>query len=138
MDAQQQTDLKAYAERLEHLCRAQADEIRELRDELARATEGAGALATLQALYRDPDLPQSLRAKCAIGCLVHETPALKPVQPPLELIAEPVIPLAELVAQRRARAARLELELTDSIKAQLLGGSREPPIDVLPEDSSSD
>ena len=62
MDVQPQTDLKAYAERLEVLCRAQADEINRLRDELSRATEGAGALATLQSLYRNGELPESLRA----------------------------------------------------------------------------
>jgi len=111
MDVQSQPDdLKAYADRLEVLCRAQADEITRLRAELARATEGATALATLQALYRSPDLPQSLRAKCAIGCLVHETPALKPVQQ-LELVAEPAPePLSVIVEKQRARMIQMHQE----------------------------
>jgi hypothetical protein len=83
MDVQPQTDLKAYAERLEVLCRAQADEITRLRAELARATEGAGALAILQSLYRDDRLPEALRAKCAIGCLPHEVPRIGTVLPSL-------------------------------------------------------
>jgi hypothetical protein len=109
MDTQSQPDLRAYADRLEVLCRAQADEINRLRDELARATEGANALATLQALYRDPALPESLRAKCAIGALPHETPRLESVPPPLELTAERApLPLAEVVRLQRARAKALE------------------------------
>jgi hypothetical protein len=103
----QPPDLKAYADRLEILCRAQADEINRLRDELARATEGAGALATLQSLYRNGELPESLRAKCAGLALSHESAPLKPVSQ-LELKAEePIIPLADLVRRRRARADAL-------------------------------
>jgi len=110
MDVQPQTDLKAYAERLEVLCRAQADEITRLRAELARATEGAGALAILQSLYRDDRLPEALRAKCAIGCLPHEEPRLLPERQ-LELKAEELsVPLAEIVRLQRARADKLLLE----------------------------
>jgi hypothetical protein len=110
MDAQSQTDLKAYADRLEILCRAQADEITRLRAELARATKGAGALAILQSLYRDDRLPESLRAKCAIGCLPHEEPRLLPERQ-LELKAEELsVPLAEIVRLQRARADKLLLE----------------------------
>ena len=88
------------------------DENDRLRAELARATEGSNALATLQALYRDPALPESLRAKCAIGCLPHETPRLTPQPPPLDLTAAP-IPLAELVALRRARAEAMAPKLIE-------------------------
>jgi hypothetical protein len=110
MDVQPQTDLKAYAERLEVLCRAQADEITRLRAELARATEGAGALAILQSLYRDDRLPEALRAKCAIGCLPHEEPRLLPERQ-LELKAEePSEPIWETVSRQRARADKMLLE----------------------------
>ena len=110
MDVQPQTDLKAYAERLEVLCRAQADEITRLRAELARATEGAGALAILQSLYRDDRLPESLRAKCAIGCLPHEEPRLLPERQ-LELKAEELSPpIAEVVRLQRARADKILAE----------------------------
>jgi hypothetical protein len=110
MDAQSQPDLKAYADRLEVLCRAQADEITRLRAELARATEGAGALAILQSLYRDDRLPESLRAKCAIGCLPHEEPRLLPERQ-LELKAEELSPpIAEVVRLQRARADKILAE----------------------------
>ena len=109
----QQTELKQYADRLEHLCRAQAAEITKLRDELARATEGAGALAVLQSLYRDPAMPQALRAKCAIGCLPHEEPRLLPERQ-LELKAEePPEPLADLIARQRRRADQMMREARD-------------------------
>jgi hypothetical protein len=121
MDAQSQPDdLRSYATRLEALARAQADEITRLRAELARATEGVGALATLQALYRSPDLPQSLRAKCAIGALPHEEPRLLPERQ-LGLKAEEVVPLHEVVRLQRARADKL-LALPLEERAALIEG----------------
>jgi len=78
--------------RYEYVLDAYVRELTALREENARLREGAGALATLQALYRDPDLSQSLRAKCAIGCLPHEEPR----QPPE--------PLSALVERQRKRA----------------------------------
>jgi hypothetical protein len=88
--------------------RETVDENDRLRAELARATEGANALATLQALYRDPALPESLRAKCAIGALAHESPRLNPISQ-LELKAErPPLPLAEVVRCQRARVKAIE------------------------------
>jgi len=81
MDAQQQADLKAYADRLELLCLAQRDEITKLRAEVARLTEGANAHEILQSIYRDRDLPESLRAKAAIGALPVEKPRLLSMVP---------------------------------------------------------
>jgi len=96
------------------LIRQLAQRLRETVDEndrlkalVANLTEGASAHQTLQSLYRNVDLPESLRAKCAIGALPHETPRLESVPPPLDLVAEPIIPLAELVAQRRARCDQM-------------------------------
>src|SRR5215472_1616600 len=95
------------AEKIE-LLRAKLEETVDENDRLkalvANLTEGATAHQTLQSLYRNADLPESLRAKCAAASLPHETPRLEPVQQ-LELKAEPPpIPLAELVALRRKRA----------------------------------
>ena len=96
------------------LIRALTQRLRETVDEndrlkalVANLTEGASAHQTLQSLYRNVDLPESLRAKCAIGALPHETPRLESVPPPLDVVAEPIIPLAELVAQRRARCDQM-------------------------------
>jgi hypothetical protein len=122
MDVQPQpVDVKAYAERLEVLCRAQADEITRLRSELARATEGANSLAVLQSLYRDDRLPEALRAKCAIGCLPHEVPRLESVPPPLDLVAEEIEPLSSVVERQRARADRM-LALSLEERAALIPG----------------
>ena len=91
--------------------RETVDENDRLKALVANLTEGANAHQTLQSLYRNVDLPESLRAKCAIGALPHETPRLEPVPPPLDLTAEPPqIPLAELVALRRKHVDRLLLE----------------------------
>jgi len=62
--------------RYEYVLDAQADEIDKLRAEVARLTEGADAHTVLQSLYRNRDLPESLRAKAAIGALPTERPRL--------------------------------------------------------------
>jgi len=102
----------------DELVRQLAQRLREAIDEndrlkalVANLTEGATAHQTLQSLYRNADLPESLRAKCAAASLPHETPRLEPVPPPLDLAAEPPpIPLAELVRQRRAYVDQLNRE----------------------------
>ena len=103
--------MAAITEDKDELIRQLVQRLRETVDEndrlkalVTNLTEGANAHQTLQSLYRNAELPESLRAKCAIGALPHETPRLEPVPPPLELVAEPVIPpLAQLVEERRAR-----------------------------------
>src|SRR5215469_8710906 len=86
------------------------DENDRLKALVANLTEGANAHQTLQSLYRNVDLPESLRAKCAIGALPHETPRLEPQPPPMDLVAEPPIPLAELITMRRKHVDQLLLE----------------------------
>ena len=83
--------------------RETVDENDRLKAEVARMTEGATAHQTLQSLYRDASLPESLRAKCAAASLPHETPRLTPQPPAIDATCEEYIPLAELVTQRRAR-----------------------------------
>jgi len=108
------------------------DENDRLKALVANLTEGANAHQTLQSLYRNVELPESLRAKCAIGALPHETPRLEPVPPPLDLAAEPPpIPLAELVAKRRAHVARLTAEARD---IEVL---RDGTVRVLPKPGSN-
>ena len=94
--------------RYEFVLDAYVRELTKLREENARLREGAHALATLQNIYRNCDLPESLRTKAAPAALAHEVPRLMPVEAPLDLVAEPIIPLAELVEQRRARQDALE------------------------------
>src|SRR5262249_27122535 len=102
----------------DELIRQLAQRLRETVDEndrlkalVANLTEGATAHQTLQSLYRRVDLPESLRAKCAIGALPHETRRLDSVPPPLDLKAEaPPEPLADVIARQRARCDRMLAE----------------------------
>jgi hypothetical protein len=84
-------------------------EITKLREENARLrSEKSDALSVCKEVYSDPNAPPALRIKAAGLALPHETPRLMPERAPLDLVAEPVIPLAELVERRRRRADALE------------------------------
>jgi hypothetical protein len=108
MDVQPQTDLKAYADRLEVLCRAQADEITRLRAQVAALTEGTDdAHSVLRRLYLDETQPSTTRVRAAQAALNVEKASLKPVSQ-LELTAEPEpMPLAEVVRLQRARCDKM-------------------------------
>jgi len=78
-------------------------------------------------------VPPALRLKAAGLALPHETPRLESVPPPLDLVAEPDhIPLAELVAKRRAHVDRLNAEARD---IEVL---RDGTVRVLPKPGSND
>ena len=98
------------AEKIE-LLRAKLEETLSENDRLralvTNLTEGANSHQTLQSIYRT-SASESARIRAAQAALNVESAPLKPVEPPLELTAEPVIPLAELVAKRRARQNALE------------------------------
>ena len=81
-----------------------------LKAENERLSSELGAHGTLKAIYSDSSQPAGLRVKAATAALNVETPRLEPVPPPMDLVAEPVIPLAELVTMRRKHVDRLLLE----------------------------
>ena len=81
-----------------------------MREENERLRSAAGAHDVLRAIYLDPDAPQGNRIKAAQAALPHETPRLNPVPPPLDLVAEEIEPLADLIARQRARVDRMQLE----------------------------
>ena len=83
------------------------DENDKLRALVANLTEGANAHQTLQSLYRNVDLPESLRAKCAAASLPHETPRLESVPPAIDVTATEYEPLSVVVERQRARLDRL-------------------------------
>jgi hypothetical protein len=112
--------------RYEFVLDAYVRELTTLREENARLKEGATALTTLQNFYRNSDLPESLRTKAAGLALQHEVPRLLPEKAPLDLVAEPVIPLADLITARRARQDRLCPQSADGL------GSSELPIELVP------
>jgi hypothetical protein len=82
--------------------------------EIDRLTSAlGGAHATSRTIYSDSSQPAGVRVKAAQAAqaaLSHESAPLKPIQQ-VELKAdETVIPLADLIAQRRARHERMMLE----------------------------
>ena len=86
-------------------------EITRLREENTRLrSEKSDALSVLREVYNDPTASPSHRIKAAGLALPHEVPRLESVPPPLDLVAEPIEPLADVVARQRARADRMLLE----------------------------
>jgi hypothetical protein len=89
----------------------QADEITRLRAAVAKLTEGVDdAHTTLRRLYLDEAMSPNTRVRAAQAALNVEKPRLESVPPPLDLVAEPIEPLADVVARQRARADRMLLE----------------------------
>ena len=68
------------------------------------------AHSVLREIYNDSTASPAVRVKAAGLALPHDTPRLTPVPPPLDLVAAPVTPLADLVAERRARADAMLLK----------------------------
>jgi hypothetical protein len=100
--------LEAKLKRHEDALVACMAEITRLREENARLRSSENnAHSVLREVYNDPTASPAVRVKAAGLALPHETPRLAPVEAPLELVAEPVIPLAELVEKRRARSDRM-------------------------------
>jgi uncharacterized protein (UPF0147 family) len=52
------------------------DRIEAQRSQRDAAIIGPSALALLQAVYRDTDVPLNVRIKCAVECLPFESPKL--------------------------------------------------------------
>ena len=99
--------LEAKLKRHEDALIACMAEITKLREENARLRSSENTHSVLREVYNDPTASPAVRVKAAGLALPHETPRLAPVEAPLELVAEPVIPLAELVEKRRARSDRM-------------------------------
>jgi hypothetical protein len=102
---------KAEYERVIGLLTAKVEELLAANAKLR--SEKSDALSVLKEAYNDPDVPPALRIKAAGLALPHEVPRLQPVPPPLDLVAAPSIPLAELVTLQRARADLMEAEARD-------------------------
>jgi hypothetical protein len=94
--------VRAQFDQYELVIRQQAARIAELEAEVERLQAAGGAHSVLKNIYLDRNLPESLRAKAAIGAIDREVPKLLPERAPLELQAEPVETLFEQ-ADRRMR-----------------------------------
>ena len=100
--------LEAKLKRHEDALVACMAEITKLREENARLRSSENnAHAVLREVYNDPTASPAVRVKAAGLALPHEVPRLESVPPPLDLVAEPVEPLADVVARQRARADKM-------------------------------
>jgi len=89
----------------EDMIRALTMKCEELAAENTRLrSERSDALSVLKEAYNDPAVPPALRIKAAGLALPHEVPRLMPERAAIDATCEEIIPLAELVTQRRARA----------------------------------
>jgi hypothetical protein len=103
--------LEAKLKRHEDALIACMAEITKLREENARLRSSENnAHSVLREVYNDPTASPAVRVKAAGLALPHETPRLESVPPPLELTAEPIEPLADVVRRQRARCDRMIAE----------------------------
>ena len=96
--------------RYEYVLDAYVRELTTLREENERLRSAAGAHGVLKNIYNDATQPTGHRIKAAGLALCHESAPLKPTEPPLDLVAEPVEPLADVIARQRARCDRMLAE----------------------------
>jgi hypothetical protein len=78
-----------------------------LADENESLRSGLGAHGVLKLVYSDNNQPAGVRVKAAQAALNVEKPRLAPVEAPLDLVAEEIEPLQDVLARQRARADRL-------------------------------
>jgi len=102
--------LEAKLKRHEDALAACMVEIQRLRAENTALKANATAHQTLKNIYGDDSQPVSARVRAAQAALAHESAPLKPVEAPLDLVAEEIEPIADVVARQRARADRMMLE----------------------------
>jgi hypothetical protein len=126
--------IKAQLAEYEYLIKLQMAKIQELAEENEKLRSGLGAHGVLKLMYSDETVSQTNRIKAAGLALAHETPKLQPVPPSLELTAEPVVPLATLVEQRRARQDRMEREAKEAMERE---AKEAKAIEVKPDPQSS-
>ena len=100
--------IKGQITQAKYIIRQQMARIAELEAEVERLRSAAGAHDVLRSIYTDANQPTGHRLKAAGLALGHESPSLKPVEAPLDLVAEEVIePLSVVVERQRARANRI-------------------------------
>jgi hypothetical protein len=114
--------------RYEFVLDAYVRELTMLREENERLRSAAGAHDVLRSIYTDANQPTGHRLKAAGLALGVESAPLKPTEAPLELTAEVIEPLADVVRRQRARCERMIAEdelrgLRDSSGYYLLKGN---------------
>jgi hypothetical protein len=116
--------IKAQIDEAKHVMRRQMARIAELEAEVERLRSAASAHDVLKSIYSDANQPTGHRLKAAGLALGHESPPLKPAEAPLELVAEPIEPLADIVARQRARCDRILALPLEERSAMITGTGR--------------
>jgi hypothetical protein len=98
----------------EDMVRLLTAKLEELAAENARLRSSENnAHSVLREVYNDPTASPAVRVKAAGLALSYESAPLRPVEAPLDLVAEPIEPLADVVRRQRARVERMEREARD-------------------------
>jgi hypothetical protein len=100
--------IKARLDEAKWVMQRQMARIAELEAEVERLRSAANAHDVLRAIYSDSNQPTGHRLKAAGLALGVESPPLKSVEPPLDLVAEPPISLLELAERRMKKQLALE------------------------------
>jgi hypothetical protein len=102
--------------------RETVDENDRLKAENERLSSALGAHGTLKAIYSDSSQPATVRVRAAQAAIGHESAPLKPTEAPLDLVAEPIEPLAVVMERQRARMNKL-LALSLEERAAMIPGA---------------
>jgi hypothetical protein len=89
-------------------CMAEIERLRAENSSLK--ANNASAHQTLRAIYADSTQPATVRVRAAQAALNVETPSLKPQPPAIDATCEEIIPLPQLVEERRARMIKAHAE----------------------------
>jgi hypothetical protein len=120
--------------RYETVIGLQMQEIDRLRNVVAKMTEGTDdAHSTLRRLYLDESQPSLARIRAAAASLNFEKPRLESAPAPMDLVAEPPEPLADLVHRQRMRMNKMLAE-----DPQFLAVSKHPVIEPEPNGNADD
>jgi hypothetical protein len=98
------TDTQSKLAEYEGIIRMLTAKLEEQIAENARLRSAEGAHDVLRRLYLDETQSSGTRVRAAQAALTVEKARLAPQPAPLDLVAEEVIPLAELVEKQRKRA----------------------------------
>src|SRR5215831_16332042 len=114
LPAMTDTDIQSKLAEYESIVRLLTAKLEELAAENTRLRSSENnAHSVLREVYNDPTASPAVRVKAAGLALPHEVPRLESVPPPLELVAEVIEPLADVVARQRARCDRMQREASD-------------------------
>ena len=98
-------DIQSQLDEARFIIGQQMARIAELEAEVQNLKAGLSAHEVLQSIYRT-SASENSRIKAAQAALSHESAPLKAVEQPLDLVAEEIEPLAQVVERQRLRGGQ--------------------------------